>query len=118
VATAGDDFTATSIEAGQVDSGESPNTVTFTGTIFGGGTVNQQYSDPGHSTALVTVNLTGFSNITNLKIQQGPNTFQDLTITTPGPATPEPGTLWLGAGALALLPVIRKYRRQGFLQVR
>jgi hypothetical protein len=56
------------------------------------------------------VDLVGFTNITGIQIQQGPNTFQDLDITTPIEAAPEPGTLWLGAVALAILPVLRRHR--------
>jgi hypothetical protein len=93
-------FDAQSIEVGGVNSAVPPELVTFTGDVYGGGTVTQSYTTAGDSIALQQVTLSGFDNLTNLKVSLNAETLQSFTFQ----AAPEPATVVLAlAGLLGVL---------------
>ena len=101
-------FDASSIGVGGANSAIPAETETFTGDVYGGGTVSQTFQFPGNSQNFVTANLVGFDNLLDLRARIGAVTLQNLTYTAS--AAPEPGTFGLLGMCLAGVGVA--YRRK------
>ena len=104
----GFDFDATSILVGGVNSAIPSELVTFTGDLAGGGTVVQTFNTTGHTTSFDEVELTGFDDLTDLRINVIGDTIQNLTYDVS--AAPEPGTFALIGLGIAGLAIARHKR--------
>jgi hypothetical protein len=101
--TDGQAFSLLSIDLARNFAFDPAPTVSFTGTLAGGGTVQETFTvttpPPPAPAAFQTFDFTGFTNITSVSwdqpvFTQGLNQFTDINLAT---AVPEPSTLVLDA---------------------
>jgi hypothetical protein len=114
--TDGDPFSLLSIDLARNFAFDPAPTVTFTGTLSGGGTVNESFTvtEPaGFPQVFTPFSFTGFTNVTSVSWDQpvftaGLNQFTDITIA----AVPEPSSLILGGISTIGLGVVSLLARR------
>jgi hypothetical protein len=108
----GQPFSLISIDLARNFAFDPAPTVTFTGTLPGGGTVTESFTVtvPVGTAAFQTFNFTGFGDVTSVswgqpQLSNGLHQFTNIVLdTNPTVAVPEPSTLTLlGLGSLGLL---------------
>ena len=113
-------FTLGSIDLARNFAFDPAPTVTFTGTLAGGGTVSQSFTvtTPVGQQAFQTFAFTGFNDVTRVTWNQPPladglHQFTDITFVTPdqAPSVPEPATLALFGVAACTGLALRRRRR-------
>jgi len=106
-ATSGDPFSLLSIDLARNFAYDPAPSVTFTGTLSGGGTVSETFTvmtPLGFPQVFTAFDFSGFTNLTSVSWDQpvfteGLNQFTDITISP----TPEPSSLLIGGvGAICL----------------
>jgi hypothetical protein len=113
VQTSGDPFSLLSIDLARNFAFDPAPTVTFTGTLAGGGTVTETFmvtEPPGFPQSFTPFNFTGFTNLTSVSWNQpdpaaGLNQFTDITLST----VPEPASIVTG-GIGAMLVAVAGFR--------
>jgi hypothetical protein len=117
--TDGNPFSLLSIGLAREFDFDPAPTVTFTGTLSGGGTVSETFKvtqPPGFPGAFQSFNFAGFANLSSVSWDQqdpmaGSHQFTDVTLTTT--AVAEPSSLILGGiGTIGLALVSKKARRR------
>jgi hypothetical protein len=117
----GGTFSLLSIDLARNFAFDDPPTVTFTGTLAGGGTISQMFTvtTPVGTQAFQTFTFTGFTDLVSVTWNQpgfppppgqGLHQFTDVTISVA--SVPEPSTLVLGMiGTVGSFCVVRRRRR-------
>lgn len=101
----GDPFTLLSIDLARNFAFDPPPTVTFTGTLAGGGTISETFTVSTSSPPLLfqTFQFTGFTNVTSVSWDQGSSgVHQFANIHIAGAVVPEPAAMGLLALGLPL----------------
>jgi len=106
----GSAFSLISIDLGPLIGGVYGASVTFTGEIFGGGSVDQAFG-PISVGAFTTFSFGGFTNLTSVSwVQISPHhQFDNIVIDTQ--SVPEPGTLALFGIGLAAMGLSRRRKK-------
>jgi hypothetical protein len=113
VQTSGDPFSLLSIDLARNFAFDPAPTVTFTGTLAGGGTITETVTvteAPGFPQSFTQFDFTGFTNLTSVSWDQpvftaGLNQFTDITLST----VPEPASIITG-GIGAMLVAVARFR--------
>ena len=98
-------FDVTSIDLDYLNGGSATTTVSFTGYIFGGGTVVQSFETDA-VTGLQTFNFVGFDNLTSMEWIQDGNFHQYDNIVLN--VVPEPGTIVVLIAGISLVVARRR----------
>jgi hypothetical protein len=116
VQTSGDPFSLLSIDLARNFAFDPAPTVTFTGTLAGGGTITETLmvtERAGFPQSFTPFDFTGFTNLTSVSWDQpvptptdGLNQFTDITLST----VPEPSSLITAGGIGAILMAVAGFR--------
>ncbi len=114
----GTSFSLVSIDLARNFAFDPAPTVSFTGTLAGGGTVMESFTVtvPGGTAAFQTFDFTGFDNVLSVtwgqpQLSDGLHQFAQINIVTPAAVIPEPSTLVISSILFGMSGLVWSYKR-------